>query len=35
MLAEQRESWAAFAATMNGLLEPGTAPTLRKIGEKR
>ena len=35
MLAEQRESWASFAATMNGLLDPGTAPTLRKIGDRR
>jgi PadR family transcriptional regulator PadR len=35
MLAEQRESWTAFAATMNGLLDPSTATTLRKIGEKR
>ena len=35
MLAEQRTSWAAFAATMNGLLEPSTTPTIRKIGEKR
>jgi PadR family transcriptional regulator PadR len=35
MLAEQRESWLAFAATMNGLLDSKTAPTLRTIGEKR
>jgi PadR family transcriptional regulator PadR len=35
MLAEQREGWASFAATMNGLLEPTTTPTLRTIGEKR
>jgi hypothetical protein len=35
MLAEQRESWAAFAATMNGLLDPSTAPTLRTIGERK
>jgi PadR family transcriptional regulator PadR len=35
MLEDQRESWTAFAATMNGLLDPGTAPVLRKIGEKR
>jgi PadR family transcriptional regulator, regulatory protein PadR len=35
MLTEQRESWAAFAATMNGLLDPSSAPTLRKIGERK
>ena len=34
MLAEQRESWAAFASTMNELLQPTRTPTLRKIGEK-
>jgi len=33
MLSEQRESWSAFAATMNGLLDLGTAPTLRRIGQ--
>jgi PadR family transcriptional regulator PadR len=35
MLAEQRADWANFASTMNGLLEMGAAPVLRKIGEKR
>ena len=35
MLAEQRESWSAFASTMNGLLDPSAAPVLRKIGQKR
>jgi PadR family transcriptional regulator, regulatory protein PadR len=35
MLAEQREDWAAFAATMNGLLGPSKAPTLRKIGQSK
>ena len=35
MLADQRASWREFASTMDGLLEPGTAPKLRTIGEKR
>jgi PadR family transcriptional regulator PadR len=34
MLDEQRESWTTFAETMNGLLRPGTAPVLRKIGQR-
>jgi PadR family transcriptional regulator PadR len=35
MLAEQRKSWSDFASTMNGLLDPSTAPVLRKIGQQR
>lgn len=35
MLADQRASWKSFASTMDGLLEPGTTPKLRTIGEKR
>ena len=35
MLAEQRESWTAFATTMNGLLDPSSAPTLRTIGQHK
>jgi PadR family transcriptional regulator, regulatory protein PadR len=36
MLADQSASWRAFAATMGGLLEEGSAtPHLRTIGEKR
>jgi PadR family transcriptional regulator PadR len=34
MLADQRASWSAFVSTMNGLLDPSTAPTLRTIGQK-
>ena len=35
MLADQRQSWAVFAATMNDLLDPGAPAAVRAIGEKR
>jgi PadR family transcriptional regulator PadR len=34
MLAEQRTSWASFALTMSGLLEPRRTARVRTIGEK-
>jgi PadR family transcriptional regulator, regulatory protein PadR len=35
MLADQRESWSRFASTMDNLLDPSTAPSVRTIGQNR